>query len=157
MKLTCRQDVEAPADFVFARLADVDGWERAALRRGAEVTRTAEGAADGQGAAWSVAFTWRGKLRRADLKVTTVAPPAQLVIAGLGPNLEGRLGLEVIEMAPKRSRIMVRLEIRPRTLVARIFVQSLKLTRAREETRLRNRAAQLAADVETRYRESSAA
>ena len=34
MKLVAKYDVEAPVDFVFAQLADFEGWERAAMRRG---------------------------------------------------------------------------------------------------------------------------
>ena len=40
MKLSSRQDIEAPVAFVFDALNDFQAWERAALRRGAEVART---------------------------------------------------------------------------------------------------------------------
>ncbi|MBC7477273.1 MAG: SRPBCC family protein, partial [Pseudorhodobacter sp.] len=37
MKLVAKYDLEVPAAFVFAQLVDFDGWERAAMRRGADV------------------------------------------------------------------------------------------------------------------------
>ena len=40
MKLNVRQDIDLPIARVFARLSDFDGWQKAALRRGAEVART---------------------------------------------------------------------------------------------------------------------
>ena len=42
MKLSTRDDIEAPLSFVFDSFADTESWERAAMRRGAEVTRTAK-------------------------------------------------------------------------------------------------------------------
>jgi len=40
LKLAAKYDVEAPVEFVFAQLIDFEGWERAAMRRGADVSRT---------------------------------------------------------------------------------------------------------------------
>ena len=37
MKLATREDIDAPIEAVFEQLSDFDGFERAALRRGAEV------------------------------------------------------------------------------------------------------------------------
>ena len=64
MKLSTRQDIEAPLADVYAAFADVEGWERAALRRGAEVTRrdNLRGLAVGMG--WLAAFIYRGKARK---------------------------------------------------------------------------------------------
>jgi hypothetical protein len=42
----------------------------------------------------------------------------------------------------------VKLEIKPRTLVARLFIQSLKLGRASVEEKFRTRVAQVLAEVE---------
>ena len=40
MRFTTKQDIEAPLDFVYRTMTDFEGWERAAMRRGAEVERT---------------------------------------------------------------------------------------------------------------------
>ena len=39
MKLTAKTDLEVPAAFVFAALADHQAWEREAVRNGAELGR----------------------------------------------------------------------------------------------------------------------
>ena len=48
--------------------------------------------------------------------------------------------------------VEVRLEIKPKTIAARIFVQSIKLARARVERTFSQRVAQLAVEIEDRYK-----
>ena len=57
MKLEAKHDVEAPAAFVFAQLADFEGWERAAMRRGADVTRLDTLRTVGPGMTWTASST----------------------------------------------------------------------------------------------------
>ena len=154
MRLSSKDEVEAPVAFVFAQLSDFGGWERAALRRGSEVHRTDAG--DGQ-LSWSVTFSYRGKPRHLALTLDEIAPPSRLAFSGAGASLDGVLGIDLVEMAPRRTRIVVKVDVRPRTLVARLFVQSLKLARGRVETRFRTRASQIAGEIEDRYRRGGAA
>ena len=49
MKFSTRTDIAAPVEFVFAQLSDFPGFEAAARRRGAEVTRLDTLAAPGRG------------------------------------------------------------------------------------------------------------
>jgi carbon monoxide dehydrogenase subunit G len=143
MKLSCKEDVNAPIDEVFERLVDFDLWERAALRRGADVARNGTGAAT----AWDLAFTYRGKRRRLHLSLAEFKRPDRLSVDGRGANLEGRVTVEVLQMASRRTRMMVTLEVTPRTLVARLFLQSLRLGRRRIEARFRDRVRRLAAEI----------
>ena len=53
MKLSSRYDVEAPITQVFAELVNIDQWERAAMRRGADITRTDTVKASGPGVVWA--------------------------------------------------------------------------------------------------------
>ena len=43
MKFSTREDIEAPVDHVFAEVSDFAGFERRALRHGADITRLDEG------------------------------------------------------------------------------------------------------------------
>jgi carbon monoxide dehydrogenase subunit G len=152
MKLSAREDIDAPIAVVFDRLADFDGWTRAAMRRGAEVQRRDALPRPGPGMSWALGFLYRGKHRSLALSLDEMVPPERLGFSGHGPNLEGGLSIELIEMAPRRTRMTVKLEVRPRTLVARLFIQSLKLGRGKVEARFRTRVAQAASEIDGRER-----
>lgn len=152
MRLNSKQDVEAPLAFVFSCLENFDGWERAALRHGAEVTRTDNQSRVGPGMAWNIAFAFRGKRRQVALTLTDFEQDFRLGFSGQGPNLTGTAALTVLELGARRTRLSLELEVLPRTLAARLFLQSLKLARGKVTRRLDLRLAQLSAEIEDRYR-----
>lgn len=154
MKLVAKKDVEAPAAFVFRQMSDFEGWERAAMRRGADVTRADSLSAVGPGMAWDTQFTYRGKERRVNLRLETITPNSALTLALRSVPVNGTLQIDVIDLAAKRTRIELRLEVRPNTLAARVLLQSLRLARARVERNFDQRVAQLAVEIEDRYRRS---
>jgi len=154
MKFSTKEDIEAPVDRVFAVLADFETWERAAMRRGADVVRTDKMAAPGPGMGWHVEFTYRGKLRKLDISLLESVPEQKLLLEGIGKPAEGRLSIDLSEMGPRRTRLAIGLEIKPRTLAARLFLQSMKLAKTSVTRRFELRVAQMAADIEDRYRAS---
>ncbi len=154
MKLVAKCDVEAPAAFVFAQLADFEGWERAAMRRGAEVMRTDTLGSAAPGMTWDAQFPYRGKERKATIRLDAIAPITGLTLSGKSAPTDGILQIDVQDQAAKRSRIELRLEVRPNTIAARIYVQSLRLARARVDRAFARRLGQLAAEIEDRFRRS---
>lgn len=156
MKLSGRTDIGATLDAAFAFMTDFDGWERAALRRGADITRTDKLKKPGPGMTWHVRFAWRGRERELQIKVVTIDPAGQLTIDFDGPAVEGRLNAELVSMAAKRTRLLMQVEIKPRTLTARLFIQSLKLAKTRVQKRYDGRLAQIAADIEARQADGQA-
>jgi hypothetical protein len=154
MKLATKYDVEAPAAFVFAQLADFEGWERAAMRRGADVMRTDKRTAIGPGMTWASHFPYRGKDRHVTITLDAITPTSLLELTGVSTLLDGVVQVEVLDLAARRTRIEVKLEIKPKTIAARIYVQSLRLARARVERGFAQRVAQLTADIEDRFRRS---
>lgn len=154
MRLVAKKDVEAPAAFVFQHLTDFEGWERAAMRRGAEVSRTDKLARPGPGMAWDTQFTYRGAERRASLKLEHLAANSGLVLAASAAPANATLQIDVIDLAAKRTRIETILEVKPKTLTARLYIQSLRLARGRVERRFDLGIGQLAAEIEDRYRRS---
>ncbi len=152
MRFTTKQDIEAPVAFVFKALSDFDIWERAAMRRGAEVERTDALTHAGVGMAWKSRFAYRGRPRMIDLQLVTFDAPTQLAFTGQSLAVEGSANLDMMEMSARRTRIHVVAEVTPRTLSARLFLQSLRLARARIDRKFEQRVAQLAADIEQRFR-----
>lgn len=148
MKFSTREDIAAPIAHVFARLTDFERVERAALRRGAEVARTDQRQTPGPGMAWKVGFAWRGKRRRAAVVLSEYVAPSRLLYEATGKAFEGTLALSLIELSPRRTRVVTELEFRPRTFAARLIVQSLRLTRARLNRRFRDQVAGIARQIE---------
>ena len=152
MKLVRNEDVEAPVAFVYAALSNFDQWERAALRRGAEVTRLDTLATPGPGMMWNVGFDFRGRRRTVDLRLVGLEPSQTLALTGQGASMIGRALLELVEMGPKRTRLAVTVEVEARTLAARLLLQSLKFASAKVNRSFEARIAQLAATIEDQFR-----
>lgn len=156
MQFPSKVDIAAPVAFVFSALANFEGWERAALRRGADVSRTDSLRAPGPGMGWHVQFRFRRRERKLDLKLTAMNPPNNLVFTGGGKLLTGDLALDVVALSASRTRLVMALEVRALTLGARLMLQSLKLARGRVDKRLAQRMTQLASNIEARYAASRA-
>lgn len=157
MKFASKQDIEAPIAFVHQTLTDFETWERAAMRRGADVVRSDALHRPQVGMSWLARFKFRGKPRAIDLKLTQWDAPLQLGFTGGSTALTGEAALDLIEMSQKRTRLHVTLEVVPKTISARLFLQSLRLARGRVDRSFDQRAAQLAAEIERRFKASSAA
>ena len=152
MKLAAKYDIAAPAAFVFAQLADFAGWERAAMRHGADVMRTDTQQTVGPGMTWDTQFRYRNKDRRLTIRLDAISPVNSMALTSKSAPVDGMLHIDVLDLAAKRCRIELRLEVRPKTIAARIYVQSLRLVRSRVERGFAQRVAQLAAEIEDRFR-----
>ncbi len=149
MKLSTREDIEAPIDAVFATLTDFDYFERQALRRGIEVQR--ENATPGVGAAWAVRAPFRGKTRDVALEVVQLDAPEALAAHTKSNGLTCDFEIKLMSLARQRTRMIVSADIRPQTFAARVIVQSLKLAKATLSRRFETRVAGLARRIEDRF------
>ena len=150
MKFSAREDVEAPAEFVFQQITDFQSYERQALRRGADVRRVDSGDYK-VGSAWDVAFTYRGKDRKLRATVEEQTPPSIVRVSSKSDGLEGETVLEVVPLSQNRARIAASIDIKPKTLSARLLIQSLKLAKTNLTNRFKRRVSDFAEDLETRY------
>lgn len=148
MRFTTREDIELPIDAVFAEVADFQRFEREALRRGASVETG--GAAEGIGRSWTVRFRHRGRDRELVSTVERWDPPRGLGTLGRIGGFEGQVEVELTELAPRRTRLKVDLDIKPRTLTARLMLQSLKLAKSSLTNRYKARVHGFARAMEQR-------
>lgn len=155
MKLTSRQDIEAPVAFVFAALKDFDAWERSALRRGAEVVRTDKLREVMPGLSWLVKFAYRGKQRKLALRLTNLDQPTMMGFSGTGNSFDGLAGIDLMELASRRTRMSVTLDVRPKSIGARVILQSMRLAKTRLNRRFSDRVGQFCSEIEARYRQMS--
>ncbi len=150
MELKAQEDIEAPAAQVFAGLCDFDAITTQALRRGVDVTRKDDLPAPAKGMTWQADFQMRGKTRSAEIKVTDLTAPERLCFLSTSGGLEIETRIEVVALAQTRSRVLWHSQITPRSLSARLLVQSLKLTKGSLQKRFRRRVAGVAREFETR-------
>lgn len=157
MQLTAKEDIDGPIDRVFAMLTDFEGYERAAMRRGAEVSRSdtlrlAPHDVARVGMAWNARFNFRGRERTAHIKLAALDAPNSFRVDFTSPNLDGDMMVELLAMSRNRTRVSLVLEVRPKTLAARLMMQSLKLARGNITKRFALRVADFAKDIEDRLR-----
>lgn len=152
MKLVARYDVDVPAAFVWAELSDFDSWERMAMRRGAEVTRTDRMAQKAAGMGWAVTFPFRGQERRATIAVSEFSAPNRMVISAQSAVVDFGITVSLMDLTAARTRIEVVSDIRPRSIAARLYIQGLRLARKTVERKYAKRISQLALEIEDRFR-----
>lgn len=150
MKLTSKKDIEGSIDKVWAAMSDFEAWERAAMRRGAEVSRIDTLPRPAVGMSWLARFIYRGKERKIDVKLTEMSPRTLLGFDAVSTVVEAATRVELIEMSAKRTRIHVTMEVKPRSLGARLFLQSLRLARNKVDRKFDNRIDKLATEMEQR-------
>ena len=151
MKFSTRQDIEAPIDFVFERAADFSGFEKQALRRGIDIERADSRPDTGAGMQWTAAFSFRGKKRKVQAELAQYEIDHSLLIQSVSGGIEADFDVEFLPLSRHRTRIKVGLELSPRTLSARLLIQSLKFAKNNLSQRFANRIAVFAKDVEQRY------
>ena len=151
MRLVSKVDIEAPASFVFAQLSDFEAWERTALRRGADVIRTDNVRRVGPGMTWMIRFAFRARERQLQVRLVKFDPSLGMVFSADGPSVLGGLEADLVDLTPRRTRVILRMEIKPKNLPARLFVQSLKLMRSRLVAKLDARVKTTAKEIEDRY------
>lgn len=156
MKLTAKTDLDVPAAFVFDSLTDHDGWVAEARRRGAEVEAVADRPMSGVGAGWRLRFPFRGKTRKVLVWVDDLQPGQTVSYSFEGNATEGGAMLEVTALSARRSRLRVGMTVKPKTLAARLFLNTLRLARRRVQARYDLRLGQLAGMIQTRYAQSKA-
>ncbi|WP_333817407.1 SRPBCC family protein [Tabrizicola sp.] len=154
MKLTAKTDLEVPAAFVFATLIDHASWEREAIRNGVEVERPPGTPDNGVGAEWRVRGHFRGKARKALVRIEEMSPEQRLALLIDSPSIDGTTRIEVMVLSPRRSRVRVDLEVKPKTLAARLFINTLRLAKGRVQARFEKGLGALGARIKDRYERS---
>lgn len=152
MKLATREDIAAPIGAVFQQLSDFDGFERAAMRRGADVARTDTLIGPAAGMAWRTGFDYRGKPRKASIELTEYETPERIRAQIHSTGVEIEVVIELVAMSRSRTRMNLSLDARPRTIPAKLMVQSMKLARQAVVKRFQRRVADYAAELENRLR-----
>lgn len=152
MQFSSKEDIEVPIDSVFAMLSEFKSFERSAIRRGVDVRRLHEIETLSLGTRWHVRFTMRGKRREMDIELTAHEPPRTLEFTGVSEGIDAKMRLNLVALSPQRTRLSVVLNLKPKTLAARLFLQSLKLAKSLLTKRFKLRIAEYAKTLEDRHK-----
>lgn len=150
MEFSSKEDINASVDEVFTILADIDAIERQALRRGIEVRRKTPHLSPEAGMAWQATFKFRGRKRTSDIVLSEFSPASRMVFDSATGGLETRFEVDLMELSRVHTRGTTTATLVPKTLSARLLVQSMKLAKSKIARRYAVRMAQFARDVEER-------
>lgn len=127
MRFTARADMDLPIDTAFDRLSDFAAFERGARKRGIAVERAGSAGGD---ESWQLQFRLRGRMREMALSLDRYERPETLAFLGESKsfNLHGIITL--IALSRARTRLGTEIDIKPRTLSGRLFLQSMRLAKS---------------------------
>ncbi|SPH25075.1 hypothetical protein DEA8626_04110 [Defluviimonas aquaemixtae] len=151
MKFSTREDIEAPADTVFDALSNFERFERAAIKRGADVARLDPLAEVAPGLGWSIRAPVRGRMRRVMCEMTGFDRPNGMVFSAESKGFLMELKLRLVMLSQARTRLGVEFEIRPRGLTSRLLLQSARINKASYARRFEARVQKFASEVELRH------
>ena len=152
MIFSTKEDIEAPIDAVFKAVSNFDAFEHSALRRGAKVQRVNRKTHPSTSLAWDVRFTFRGKKRDMLIELIEHDAPNRLLAQSQSGGIEGGLQMNLVALSSNRTRLLIETEIKPKTLSARLMVQSMRLAKNKLTRRYRLKVADFANDIEDRYK-----
>ena len=147
MKFSTREDVEAPIDRVFAAVSDFDAFERRMLRRGVDITRDETIPVDHEGARWKAKLNWRGRDFDFDAVLLSLKPGEGYTIKSLTNGIDCMGAVDLVALSKSRTRMFVSIDLKPTTLSARLFVQSLRLAKSNLTHRFKQRIGEFAAGI----------
>lgn len=152
MELSAREDIEAPIEYVFDRVTDFASFERSIMRRGAEVERLRGGDVPVVGARWRVMFRLRGKERVVDVELIEVDASNGLTLSIKSNNIDGLALVELVALSRARTRLIVKTSVKPKSIAAKLFLQSMRFAKQKTQGRFKMLVARFAEDVDARYR-----
>jgi len=139
MKFSSHEDIEAPAQAVFAVLCDHEQFQRAMQQRGIAMRRVDNRPEVGPGMAWEIDFKFRGRARKLRCLVTEVQAPESLCLSNESDGLTEVVAISVLTLAPNRSRLLVSVEMKPKNLSARLLLQSMRFAKGSLDRKFKSR------------------
>ena len=147
MKLSSREDIEAPIDTVFQAVTDFDLFERQILRRGVDIMRDESVKATDIGAKWQAQFPWRGRTHDVNAELVSIEPENGYAIESKSGGVICLGVVDLVALSKSRTRLFVSLDLRPTTLSSRLFIQSMKLAKSSLSRRFKTRVTEFASQI----------
>lgn len=139
MKFSTRIDTDLSPTDLFDLVADFPRLERILMRRGVSVQRAHPDGPSGPG--WDLGFDWRGKPRQMRMQVVHLERPERLSLSGVSDAFDSTVDFTVVALSRSRARLICEIELRPRSMRARLVLQTAKLGKAQLDRRFERRIA----------------
>ena len=153
MKISAREDIQTPISAVFARLTDFAAHEAVAARRGVAVERLSRPQARTDRPAWKAVFQYGGREREVTVEVSDLHDPDFFASEIHYQGIDASIDIELVPLAKTRTRMIVGLELKPRSIKAKLVVQSLKIAKGSIQRRIENRLKSFARELEQQARD----
>ena len=148
MKLSSREDIEAPIETVYKTVTDFDRFERQLLRRGVDITCGEKTPTTEVGAKWKARFVWRGRTHDVDAEMITIDPASGFSIESRSGGIVCMGVIDLVALSTKRTRLFASIDLRPTTLSSRLFIQSMKLAKGTLNKKFKTGVADFAARIQ---------
>lgn len=148
MKLSTREDIEAPIGNVYAAFSDFDALERQIQQRGVALERQPAAEAVVVGTVWQARLTWRGRPHDVAAELVASDHLQGYAIESKSGGVVCMTVVDLVALSQMRTRILVSVDLRPTTLSSRLLLQSLRLAKGRLSERFRLRVADFAKRIE---------
>ena len=154
MQFSSVQDINAPLDFVFDQVTDFETYESYALRVGAQVDRKDKLTSPGPGMKWKVVGDFRGKTRKVNMELIEYNPHSFVKFFVVSGGLEADVDIETMALTRKQSRMKVTTKLKPKTISARLILQSARLAKTSLNRKFNHRFWNYANYIENNYNKS---
>ena len=92
-------------------------------------------------------FEYRGRDRRATVQLSEFSAPERMLFLVTNSALNTRLDITISALSKTQSRFQVTAVLEPKSLTARLLVQSMKLARSKYNKRFQKRVAEVASEL----------
>jgi carbon monoxide dehydrogenase subunit G len=150
MQFSAQNEINAPIDAAFDVLADFDAIESGARRRKVDISRLDALSEKGPGMSWDIGFKFRGKRRDLIIDLTEFSRPERLRFGGVSTAFAVEVVVSLTALDAGRCKMKTTLEVTPRTLGARLMIQSAKLGKTTLNRKFDKRMSQFAQAIESR-------
>lgn len=154
MKFSTKEDMEIPIETAFEMVSDFDAFERIALQRGIDISQVGDHSTARVGMTWKVRADLRGKRRIFDVELVKYDTPTELEFEAGSSLTDSKFLVELVALSRNRTRMRVELDVKPKTLSARLMIQSARLARNSLNKRYKFRISHFVKDMEERHKSS---
>ena len=148
-----KAQVNAPMDWAFTALCDHRFFAARAAANGVTVTSPDTPDTPFADRTWQASGPFRGRPRTADISIKSIAAPVRLQLISTVSNIEAHTDIEFLETGRRRTRMKIRVGLLPRSMTARLIVQSLRFSRPRLTRRLDKATTRFAKMISRRARQ----